>query len=55
VQRNRNVLISDRDASVELELFLQAECTLPPCRALPRIAHSETEMSDNAKRKWHPA
>src|SRR5438552_9973221 len=53
VQRDRDVVISDGDAAVKLELLFQTKCALEPFRALLRIAYRQAEVADHSKFKWN--
>jgi hypothetical protein len=52
VQRDRDAVVADRDAVFELELLLQTQRALEPFRAFLRIAHRQSEMTDNTYAKW---
>src|SRR5205807_529991 len=53
VQRNRDVVISDGDTAVKLELLFQTKCALEPFRTLFRISYRESEVADHSKFKWN--
>src|ERR1044072_9032020 len=52
MQRDRDVAVPHRDASLALELVLQAESALKPFCAFLRIAHRQSEVTDSAQDKW---
>src|SRR5690348_10373077 len=52
-ERDRDIVIPNRNSFVEIELLLQTERALKPASAFLRIAHRESKMTDNSKLKWH--
>ena len=52
-QRDRDIVISNRDATSEFKLFFQAQSILKPFRTLLRIAHSQSKVADFSKREWN--
>src|SRR4051812_5159705 len=53
VQRDRHVVVSDRDPIVELEFLLQPEHALEPFRASFRTPYRQSEMTDDSDREWN--
>lgn len=45
--------IPDRDPAIEFEFLLEPERTLEPFRTSLWTAHGQTEMTDDANRKWN--
>jgi hypothetical protein len=52
-QSDRDAVIPDGDAIVELEFFPQPQRALKPFRALFRIAHSQAEVADFSNGEWN--
>jgi hypothetical protein len=52
VQRNRDAVVADCDATFELELLLETKRALEPFRAFFRVPHRQSEMTDHTYRKW---
>src|SRR5213080_2708340 len=52
-QRNCHVVVAHRDSIIEIEFFAQPQRALEPLRALLRIAHSQTEVTNLSECEWH--
>src|SRR2546421_3408801 len=53
VQRNRDVVISNGDTAVKVELLFQTKCALEPFRALLWIPHRQSKVTDDSELKWN--
>ena len=52
-KRDRDVVITDGDTILEVELLLESKCPLEPTRALLRIAHRQAKVTDGAEIEWN--
>src|SRR6266487_85592 len=52
-QRNCHVVVAHRDSIVEIEFFAQPQRALEPLRALLRITHSQTEVTNLSEHEWN--
>src|SRR5207244_493869 len=50
-QRDRDVVVADRDAIFKLKFLPQSQRALEPFRAFLRIAYSQTKVADLPKRE----
>src|SRR5205085_7833062 len=48
-ERDRDIVVADRDSISEFEFLAQTECALKPERAFLWVAHGQTKMSDHAE------
>src|SRR5262245_55953938 len=52
-QRDRDVVVSNRNAIVEFEFFSQAQGALEPFRALLWIAHRQSKVANFSECEWN--
>jgi hypothetical protein len=52
-QRDRDIVVADRDSVFEIEFFAQPQSALEPLRAFLRIAHSQAKVTNLSKREWN--
>src|SRR5213596_3840639 len=52
-QRNCHVVVAHRDSIVDIEFFAQPQRALEPLRALLRITHSQTEVTNLSEHEWN--
>src|SRR6478735_3236663 len=50
-QRDRDIVVSNRDATSEFKLFFQTQSILKPFHALLRIAHSQSKVANFSERE----
>ena len=52
-ERDRDVVVADGDAILEVELLLESQRALEPLRTLLRIAYGQAKVTDGAESEWN--
>src|SRR5439155_24175464 len=52
-QRNRDAVVANGDAILEIEFLVQSKCAFEPFRALFRIAHRQSKMANFPECEWN--
>src|SRR4029077_5378233 len=52
-QRDRQIVVTDRDAILEFKFFTQSEHSLKPARTFLWITHGQTKRANVPELKWH--
>ena len=52
-QRDRDIVVANRDSVFVVEFFAQSQSALEPLRAFLRIAYSQTKVTNFSEREWN--